>query len=224
MRDYSRFPAPREVPVGGPIETERRRRPPNRNLPYIVLGCALLCICAALALGAFYVPLPGIGVPLISFDSGSGSNAPSPRASVTPTPRGTTTAGQATPVPFTRSVSAKNGLKVSVTYYQRPLPIQGVTVPDGQELAVASLHLENNGTATVSVKPTDFYLVNADNEQYNPDKGGITTGTMLRAMDLKAGDIFEGDLVYFIRKDVGDLLLGWKSPDGVKLFALARGK
>lgn len=226
MKDYSRFPAPREVPVGEPITHERRRRPPNPNLTYIALGCALLCICAALGVGAFTLPLPGVGAPLISFDSGSAPAAPtaSARASTTATPRGSTSGGAATPIPFARSVTAKNGLKVSVTYYQRPLPIQGVTVPEGQELAVVSLRLENTGTGTLSLKPADFYLVTADNEQYNPDKGGLTTGTMLRAMDLKAGDTFEGDLVYFVRKDVGELLLGWKSSDGVKLLALQRGK
>lgn len=227
MKDYSQFPAPREVPVGGSISSAPSRGP-NRNLTFGLLGCAFLCLCVVIAAAAFTVTIPGIGAPLISFDSISTASPNSSRATATNTPRSSSSAtGQPTPVPFSRSSTSSNGLKLTVTDWQRPLPAQGVKVPDGQELALASLRLENTQTTGTAIKlrPTDFYLITSESEQYNPTVGGITSGgTMLTTMDLKPGDIFEGDLIYYIRTDVTDLSLAWKSADGVRLFSLQRGK
>lgn len=233
MRDYSRFPAPREAQTGRRLQIEERRRE-NRGLMYGLLGLAGMCICIGLAALVFMVPLFN-GHPLIEIGASAAapaatptrSSATRPGATATTAPRATEKPGSSpTAVPQGRSVTASNGLKVTVTSSQRPLPAEGITIPDGQELALVSVRVENtraSGTA-LKVKPQDFQLVSPNNEAFNPNVGGITTGEMLAATDVEPGKIIEGDMIFYVYSDIQDLSLAWKSSDGTRLFSLQRAR
>jgi uncharacterized protein DUF4352 len=216
MPDYSSYGVPRPVEVGREVRLEQRRSA-NSAAIFAIGGVLVLCICMV------------VGIVAAVFFLGSTQSGGKPSAislpfssGATPTP---TETGKPTPVPFLKSVKDGAGLRLTVTAYQRPLPAQDIKVPDGQELALVTLRLDNTRTTGGPIKydSQDFALVSAEGDHFTPDNGGITTGSMLKKGEIEPGKSVTGDLVFYVYTDVKDLMLAWTSADGTtRVFKLTR--
>ncbi len=216
MPDYSQYGIPRPVDVGREVRLEQRRSA-NRAAIFALAGVLVLCVClltgitgAVLVLGS---PPSGGRTSAISLPFFSGA---------TPTP---TSTGEPTPVPFLKGGKNESGLRLTVTAYQRPLPAQDIQIPDGQELALVTVRLDNTRTTGGPMKfsAKDFKLVSPAGDSFAPDIGSITTGSMLKDGEIAPGKSLTGDLVFFVYSDVDPLKLAWNSADGLtRLFKLTR--
>lgn len=216
MPDYSQYGVPRPVDVGREVRLEQRRSA-NRAAIFALAGVLVLCVClltgitgAVLVLGS---PQSGGKTSAISLPLFSGA---------TPTPTDT---GKPTTVPFLKGGKNESGLRLTVTAYQRPLPAQDIQIPDGQELALVTVRLDNTratgGPLKFSYK--DFKLVSPEGDSFSPNAEGITTGSMLKDGEIAPGKSVTGDLVFFVYSDVDPLMLAWNSADGLtRLFKLTR--
>jgi Domain of unknown function (DUF4352) len=216
MPDFSQYGVPRPVPVGRQIQIEERH-PSNLAAIFAVGGVLVLCVCMVFGIGAalFF---------LNSTQSAGNSTAINlPFVSVsTPTPA---EPPPATPVPFLRAGKDESGLRLTVTAFQRPLPAQGISIPDGQELALITVRLDNTRTTGGPIKyaATDLALVTPEGDHFAPDEGQITTGSMLGEGEVEPGKSATGDVVFFVYRDIRDLMLAWTSADGAtRLFSLTR--
>ncbi len=206
---------PRPVEFGREVRIEQRRAT-NRAALFAAAGVLVLCVClcvglvgasAALGLGPF-------GGNSLAFNMPSFS-----KPTATPTESGPT------PVPYSKSGKNSAGLRLTVTAYQRPLPTQDVKVPEGQELVLVSVRIENTRTTGGPIKfsPQDFTLVSPDGDSFQPNTEGITTGELLKPGEIAAGKSIKGDLIFYIYSDIKDLLLEWASADGTAIqFKLTR--
>jgi hypothetical protein len=216
MPDYSQYGVPRPVKMGREVQIEKRRST-NRAAIFALGGVLVLCVCMVFGIAAaiFF---------LRTSQSGGNSSAISlPFASgSTPTPTGT---GEPTSVPFLRAGKDEAGLRLTVTVYQRPLPAQGVTIPEGQELALVTVRLDNTRTTGGPIKYAfqDLALVSPEGDHFSPDDGRITTGSMLGSGEIEPGKSVTGDVVFYVYSDIKDLMLAWTSADGAtRLFNLTR--
>ncbi len=214
MSDYSPYGIPRPVEIGREVRMGQRRSA-NRAVLFAIAGVFVLCVCMCIGIaGLTYV----LGFPQSSNNTGL-------RLPAFGGPTATPTASGPTPVPFLKSTKNSDGLRLTVTAYQRPLPQQGVSIPSGQELALVSVRLENTRTTGGPIKfsPDDFRLVSPEGDNFTPDTQGITTGDMLKAGEIEAGKTTKGDLVFYVYSDVKDLQLAWTSADGTTIqFKLTR--
>lgn len=217
MDDLGSYRVPREAQMGREVRFEQRRSV-NRTALFAVGGILVLCVCMCLGVTILanatgFNPLGGITINL--FDEPA-----------TPTPRASASArGTPTLVPYGRSTRSDNGLRVTVTAYQRPLPTEGVKVPEGQELVLVTVRIDNSRTTGAPLKfaPEDFALVSDEGERYDVNIGGITTGENLTAGEVAPGENIKGDLIFFVYSDIPDLSLAWTAADGkTRLFRLAR--
>jgi uncharacterized protein DUF4352 len=216
MPDYSQYGVPRPVEVGREVRLEKRHSA-NRAAIFAVAGVLVLCVCLVIGVaGALTV----LGSPQ-SGGKNTGLSLPF-FSSATPTPTDT---GKPTPVPLLKSGKNDAGLRLTVTAFQRPLPAQDIQIPDGQELALVTLRLDNTRTTGGPIKfaPDDFKLVSPEGDSFGPDTGGITTGSMLKNGEIAPGKSVTGDLVFYVYSDTKSLMLAWSSPDGTtRLFKLTR--
>jgi Domain of unknown function (DUF4352) len=216
MPDYSQYGVPRPVPVGREIQIEKQRS--RRLAPVLAVGGILvLCVCIVVAVGAALFLYSAMG----SGGSAGAINLPIVTGS-TPTPAVPLTP---TPVPFLRTGKDESGLRLTVTAYQRPLPAQGITIPEGQELALVTVRLDNTRTTGGPIKyaTSDLALVSPEGDHFAPDNGQITTGTMLGDGEIEPGKSASGDVVFYVYTDIRDLMLAWTSGDGAtRLFSLTR--
>jgi hypothetical protein len=211
MPDYSNYRVPRESAMGREVRMEQRRVT-NRAALFAIAGVLVLCVC--LCLGIVLARIATGPLPLGSLAGAFAGATKTPAE--TPTP---------TAVPFGKSAKNNAGLRLIVVTYQRPLPAQGIEIPAGQELALVSVRLDNTRTTGAPIKyaPTDFRLVSPEGDEFSPDVGTITTGSMLSAAEVAPGKSVSGDLVFFVYSDVKDLELAWTSADGTtRLFKLTR--
>ncbi len=217
MDDLGSYKIPREAEVGREVRFETRRSA-NRTALFAIGGIAFLCVCLCVGVTALLTatgnnPLLTDG---LTINFGSPESTPTPRASARGTP---------TLVPFNRAGKNDNGLQVTVTAWQRPLPTEDVEIPDGQELALVTVRIQNSRTTGAPLKfdPEDFALVSEVGDRFAVNIGGITTGENLKAGEVKPGEIKKGDLIFFVYSDVPDLQLAWTSADGkTRLFRLTR--
>ncbi|MCG3139696.1 MAG: hypothetical protein HDKAJFGB_00612 [Anaerolineae bacterium] len=217
MNDLGSYRVPREAEMGREVRMEQRRSA-NRTAFFALGGIAFLCVCMCLSI--FLLTAVTGNNPVVTIDLGSDL----PFAKATATPRASAK-GTATPVPYGKSVRSDNGLRVTVTTFQRPLPTEGVEIPDGQELALVTVRIENTRASGAPVKysPEDFALVTPEGERYEVNIGGITTGDDLKAGELAAGKATKGDLVFFVYSDVPALQLAWTASDGkTRIYQLTR--
>lgn len=216
MDDLGSYRIPREAELGREVRLESRRAV-NRTTLFAVGGIFALCVClcvgiAGLAMATGNNPLGGITINL--FDE------PTAAAPTRATARGTPTL-----VPFARSARSDNGLRVTVTAFQRPLPTEDVQIPDGQELALVTVRIDNSRTTGAPLKysPEDFALVSEEGDHFPVNIGGITTGENLAAGEVAPGQNLKGDLIFFVYTDAPELHLQWTSADGkTRLFRLTR--
>lgn len=216
MDDLGSYRVPREAELGREVRMETRRSA-NRTALFAVGGIAFLCVCLCFGLVVFATatgnnPLLQDG---FSINLGEAPTA-TPRASAKGTP---------TLVPYGRSVRSDNGLRVTVTAYQRPLPTEDVQIPDGQELVLVTVRIDNSRTTGAPLKfsPEDFALVSDEGDHFDVNIGGITTGENLTPGEVAPGQNKKGDLIFFVYSDVPDLQLAWTSADGkTRLFRLTR--
>jgi Domain of unknown function (DUF4352) len=216
MPDYSQYGVPRPVPIGRQLQIEKRRST-NLAAIFAVGGVLVLCACMVLGIGAALYFLnstqsagnsAGLSLPFVSRSTSTPAESASP-----------------TPVPFLRAGKDESGLRLAVTAYQRPLPAQGITIPDGQELALITVRLDNTRTTGGPIKyaSTDLALVSPEGDHFTPDDGQITTGSMLGDGEIEPGKSVTGDVVFYVYTDIRDLSLAWTSADGAtRLFSLTR--
>jgi Domain of unknown function (DUF4352) len=217
MDDLGSYRVPREAELGREVRVETRRSA-NRTAVFAVGGIAFLCVCLCVGIGLLATftgnnPLLPDG---FAINLGSSPATSTPRATAKGTP---------TLVPYGRSARSDNGLSVTVTSYQRPLPTEGVQVPDGQELVLVTVLINNLRTTGAPLKysPDDFALVSDDGDRYDVNAGGITTGENLTAGEVAPGKSKKGDLIFFVYSDVTNLQLAWTSADGkTRLLRLTR--
>lgn len=217
MNDLGSYRVPREAEMGREVRMEQRRSA-NRTALFALGGIALLCVCACI--GIFLLTAVTGHNPVITIDLGDGN----PFAQATATPRASAK-GTATPVPYGKSVKSDNGLRVTVTAYQRPLPTEGVEIPGGQELVLVTVRIENTRASGAPIKfsPEDFALVTPEGERYTVNIGGITTGDDLKAGELAPGKTAKGDILFFVYSDVPVVQLAWTTSDGkTRIYQLAR--
>lgn len=215
MDDLGSYRVPREAQLGREVRMEERRSA-NRMVLFAVGGILLLCVCLCIGVSGLlyssgFNPLADAGS--ITFFGGE----------PTSTPR--TARGEPTLVPIGKSVRSDNGQRVTVTAYQRPLPTEDVEIPDGQELVLVTVRIDNSRTTGAPLKfgPEDFALVNAEGEHYDVNIGGITTGENLTNGEVGPGENTKGDLIFFVYSDVPDLQLAWTAADGkTRLMQLER--
>ncbi len=216
MSDYNDYGiAPRPVEIGREVRLEQRRAT-NRAAIFAVAGVLVLCVCLCIGLVGTAVAL-GLG----PFGGNTLAFTPPSFSKPTPTP----TESGPTPVPYSKSGKNSAGLRLTVTAYQRPLPTQDIKVPEGQELALVSVRIENTRTTGGPIKfsPEDFTLVSPDGDSFQPNMEGITTGELLKAGEIAAGKTVKGDLIFYVYSDIKDLLLEWTSADGTTIqFKLTR--
>lgn len=217
MNDLGSYRVPREAELGREVRMEQRRSA-NRTVLFALGGIVFLCVCMCLGV-TFLTAVTGLN-PFLTIDLGDGM----PFAQATATPRASAR-GTATAVPYGKSSKSDNGLRLTVTAYQRPLPTEGLEVPEGQELALVTVRIENTRASGAPIKytPEDFALVTPDGERYEVNIGGITTGDDLKAGELAAGKAVKGDILFFVYSDVPALQLAWTTSDGkTRLYQLTR--
>lgn len=216
MDDLGRYRIPREVSLGRQVRFEQRRNA-NRTALLAIGGVSLLCVClllgvCGLAFGLGVGPL-GEGNLAFALPIG-GAPTRTPSASKTPTL-----------VPYGRSARNDAGLSVTVSAYQRPLPAEDIEIPEGQELVLVTVRIENSRKTGAPLKysPEDFALVTPEGEHFAVNIGGITTGENLQPGELAPGKAVRGDLIFYVYSDVSELQLAWTSADGkTRLFRLTR--
>ena len=210
MDDLGGYRVPREVDMGREVDFETRR--PNRT-PLLFLGGVLFaCLCIVLVVAVYF------GVQLASGDLQIvvDSNATPTAQAVSKTP---------TVVPYGKAVKSDSGLAVTVTAYQRPLPTQDIQIPDGEELVLVSVRIENTRTTGGPIKysPDEFALVSPQGDHFAVNIGGITTGENLKPGEVDPGKTAKGDLIFYVYTDVPDLQLAWTAADGkTRLLQVAR--
>jgi hypothetical protein len=215
MDDLGSYRVPREAQMGREVRLENRRGV-NRTALLAIAGILVLCVCMCfgitlLATQTGLNPLGNVQINL--FDEPA---TPTPRASAKGTP---------TLVPYGRSARSDNGLRVTVTAYQRPLPAEDVEIPNGQELVLVSVRVDNSRTTGAPLKfsPEEFALVSPNGDKFDVNIGGITTGENLAAGELAPGESKKGDLIFYVYSDVPDLQLAWTAADGkTRLMRLTR--
>lgn len=196
----------------------QQRRNANQTALLALGGIAFLCVC--MCLGVFALTAVTGNNPVLTIDLGDGN----PFAAATATPRAAVK-GAPTLVPYGKGGKNDNGMRVTVTAYQRPLPTEDLEVPDGQELALVTVRIENTRASGAPIKfaPEDFALVTPDGERFDVNIGGITTGENLPAGELAAGKAVKGDLIFYVYSDVPVLQLAWTSADGkTRMYQLMR--
>ena len=215
MDDLGSYRVPREAEMGREVRLESRRTV-NRTTLFAIGGILVLCVCMCLGVAVLanqtgFNPLGDVQINL--FDEPATAT---PRASARGTP---------TLVPYGRSARSDNGLRVTITAYQRPLPTEDVEIPDGQELVLVTVRIDNSRTTGAPLKfaPEDFALVSDEGDRFPVNVGGITTGENLAPGEVAPGENTKGDLIFFVYTDAPDLQLAWTSADGkTRLFRLTR--
>ncbi len=212
MDDLGGYRVPREAPMGREVRIEQRRSA-NRTALFAIGGIIVLCVCLGLGILGVWAgsQLAGNGGGNIGLN-----NSTPTRAAASKTP---------TLVPYGRSAMSDSGLRVTVTAFQRPLPAENVEIPDGQELVLVTVRIDNVRTTGAPIKydPTDFALVSPDGDHFAVNTTGITTGENLKAGEVGPGKSAKGDLIFYIYSDVPELQLAWTAADGkTRLYRLSR--
>lgn len=215
MDDLGSYRVPREPEMGREVRLETRRSA-NRTALLALGGILLLCVCmcagfALLLSQTGFNPLGDTAINLLGNEATA-----TPRASGKGTP---------TLVPYGKSARSDNGLRVTVTAFMRPLAAEDVEIPDGQELALVTVRIDNSRTTGAPLKfdPEEFALVSPEGDHFAVNVGGITTGENLKAGEVNPGADVKGDLIFYVYSDVPDLQLAWTSADGkTRLFRLTR--
>lgn len=217
MNDLGSYRVPREAEFGREIRMDQRRSA-NRTMLAALGGILLLCVCMCFGVTAL-ATVTGNN-PFITADLGLDTLF----ASATATPRASAR-GAPTLVPYGKGGRSDSGLRVTVTAYQRPLPTQDIEIPEGQELVLVTVRIENTRTTGAPIKysPNDFALVSPDGDRFDVNIGGITAGENLKDGEVAPGKSAKGDLIFYVYSDVPDLQLAWASADGkTRLFRLTR--
>ena len=219
MDDLGGYRVPREPDTGREYRMEQRRSV-NRTALFAIIGVLVMCVCLCFGLTAL-ATVTGNN-PFLQIDLGS--DLPFAGADATATPRASAK-GTPTLVPYGRNARSDNGLRVTVTAYQRPLPTEDVDIPEGQELVLVTVRIDNSRTtgAPIKYRPEDFALVSPQGDRFDINVGGITTGEDLKAGEVGPGKSARGDLIFYVYSDVPNLQLAWTSSDGkTRMFQLER--
>jgi hypothetical protein len=184
------------------------RRGPRPGF-FILGGIGVLlvcCICVGLLIG---IRVSGVSIP---------NPLSSVFASATPTPDKTA------PVPLKSKGLGENGLELTVTSFQRPLQVQGLTkAPPDQQFILVSVSLRNTRTSGTPIKvgPGDFKVKGDGGLVYDANPKIVTIENLMMAQDsVGPGKDLERELIFQIAKDDSGLKLYWTAGKTTRVFLL----
>ena len=193
----------------------------GRNVPpgwlILVATTALLvcCVCVGLVIGfqARGAPLP------------KSLSLPNPLAS---TPKATSTPDLKAEVPLKGKGLNENGLELTVTSFQRPLQVQGLTkLPADQQFVLVSVSVRNTKTTgqPIATAPANFKLQGDGGLRYEANPKTVTIENLMAAQDtVAAGKNLERELIFQIAKDDTGLELYWTVGKTTRVFILEPDK
>ncbi len=136
----------------------------------------------------------------------------------------TPTADMKAVVPFKGKGLGENGLEVTVTAFQRPLQVQGLSslAPD-QQFVLVTVSVRNTRTsgAATNVSPAEFKLTGDGGLTYNANPPIVTIQNLLSQQDVvPPGRALERELIFQIAKDDSGLKLYWTAGNTTRTFLL----
>ncbi len=139
-------------------------------------------------------------------------------------PKATATIDMKAQVPLKAKGLGENGLEVSVTSFQRPLQVQGLTaLPANQQFVLVSVQVRNTKTtgATINVSPANFQLKGDGGLAYQANPKTITIDNLLSEQDVIApGRTLDRELIFQIAKDDSGLKMYWTVGKTTRTFLL----
>ncbi len=147
-----------------------------------------------------------------------------PPSPVAAAPKATATVDMKAQVPFKAKGLGENGLEVTVTAFQRPLQVQGLTklAPD-QQFVLVSVQVRNTKTtgAATNISATNFQIKGDGGLAYEANPKTVTIDNLMSEQDVIApGKTLERELIYQIAKDDSGLKLYWTAGKTTRTFLL----
>ncbi|MBI4790433.1 MAG: DUF4352 domain-containing protein [Chloroflexi bacterium] len=187
------------------------RVPPGWLILVVTSVLLVCCACVGLVVG---FQLRGGSLP-------KSLSLPNPLAS---TPQATATPNLKAEVPLKGKGLNENGLELTVTSFQRPLQVQGMTkVPADQEFVLISVSLQNNKTSgqPIATSPVNFRVIGDGGLSYDANPPTVTIENMLTARDtVGPGKTLERELIFQVAKDDSGLKLYWTVGKTTRIFVL----
>lgn len=195
----------------GRPQTLRRRAdsPPG----WLILGiAAVLMVCCSCA-GLF------IGLQVRGVNLTKAVAVQNPLAS---TPQATSTPNLKAEVPLKTKGLQENGLELTVSSFQRPLQVQGLTKLEAdQQFVLVSVFVHNGKTSGQPIKlsPADFKLKGDGGLTYEANPKTVTIDNLMTVQDaLAPGKDLEKELIFQIAKDDTGLKLYWTVGKTTRVF------
>lgn len=139
-------------------------------------------------------------------------------------PKATATLDPKAPVPLKSKAAGEGGLEVTVTSFQRPLQVQGLTkLAADQEFVLVSVSVRNTKTtgAAVKISPADFKLKGDGGLAYDANPKSVVIDDLMMPSDtVGPGKTLQRELIYQVAKDDSGLKLTWTSGKTSRVFAL----
>lgn len=197
----------------GRPQTLRRRASTPPVMLIVAIGAVLMVCCACAGL---FIGLQVRGVNLTKAVA-----VPNPLAS---TPKPTPTPNLKAEVPLKTSGQQENGLELTISSFQRPLQVQGLTKLAADQQFVLVSVLVHNGKSTgqpITLSPADFKLKGDGGLSYEANPKTVTIDNLMTAQDtLAPGKDMERELIFQIAKDDTGLKLYWTVGKTTRVFVL----
>lgn len=192
--------------VSGPEEANPRRK------GLVVIGAVTLVL--VICFGC-------LGVVVGFVLNGRTVRPPSPVAAA---PKATATVDMKAQVPLKAKGLGENGLEVTVTTFQRPLQVQGLTkLTADQQFVLVSVQVRNTKTtgAATNISPANFQIKGDGGLAYEANPKTVTIENLLSEQDVIApGKTLERELIFQIAKDDSGLKLYWTAGKTTRTFLL----
>jgi hypothetical protein len=148
----------------------------------------------------------------------------SPPGSMAAAPKATATVDMKAQVPLKAKGLGENGLEVTVTTFQRPLQVQGLTklAPD-QQFVLVSVLVRNTKTtgAATNISPANFQIKGDGGLTYEANPKTVTIDNLMNEQDVIApGKTLERELIFQIAVDDSGLKMYWTAGKTTRTFLL----
>ncbi len=147
-----------------------------------------------------------------------------PPSAVAAAPKATATVDMKAQVPLKAKGLGENGLEVTVTTFQRPLQVQGLTaLAPNQQFVLVSIQVRNTKTsgAAINTSPANFQVKGDGGLAYEANPKTVTIDNLLTEQDVVApGRTLERELIFQIAKDDSGLKMYWTAGKTTRTFLL----
>jgi hypothetical protein len=147
-----------------------------------------------------------------------------PPGPVAAAPKATATVDMKAQVPLKAKGLGENGLEVTITAFQRPLQVQGLTkLAENQQFVLVSVQVRNTKTtgAAINISPANFQMKGDGGLPYEANPKTVTIENLMLEQDVIApGKTLERELIYQIAKDDSGLKLYWTAGKTTRTFLL----